>query len=223
MRPLTLLVLLASSAFAQTGVSVCGNLLTGSDRANCMGVINGHTIDPNAARVCGNLLTSDDRVRCLQVALDKQYSADEANVCGGLLTSADRTTCMANAGRLASRRDRVRERDDDDDEPRERRTRRSRRGDDDEGASITFENRTRRVKASRFFWREAGAREWSLLTNKRLRPDDSLEVGPLRLGRYDLCVETDDGRRGIWANVRLGRDGYRAWFDGEGLADGDCR
>lgn len=220
MRPLSVLVLLASSAFAQTGVSVCGSLLTGSDRANCMGVINGHTIDPNAARVCGSLLTSDDRVRCLQVALDKQYSADEATVCGGLLTSADRTTCMANAGRLPSRRDRARERDDEDDEPRARR--RSRR-DDDDGATITFENRTRRVKASRFFWREAGAREWSLLTNHKLRADDTLDVGPLRLGRYDLCVETTDGRRGIWANVRLGRDGYRAWFDVEGLTDGDCR
>jgi hypothetical protein len=219
MKPLFALfvVLSATSAFAQSAAEVCQGLLMGSERARCIATIAGHVVEPGAARVCQSALMDAERIACLSGALDKRYGADELAACASVLMGMDKAHCLAGGGtrvearepRRRHRRERAADDDDDDDAPRARLV------------TATLENRSRRLTADRYYWRLSGRGEWVLWTEPHLGAGDSVDLA-VQPGRYDVCVETSDGRRGRWTAIRVGDAGYRFWFDARSLEEGDC-
>ena len=132
--PFVVLCAVSSVAVAQSGASVCGQILMGSEKAACLAVVAGHTVQPGAAAVCSTLLMGTEKTACLQASLDKTYGPDELSACKSILMGRDKVSCMASAGVgvRARRADddlpRRRGRDDEDDDERSRR----RRDDDDD-------------------------------------------------------------------------------------------
>lgn len=221
-----LLTCLSATAFAQTAAQVCAKILYADQKVACVRTIAGHDVEPEAAQVCGTILYADQVVQCMAGTLDKHFEPDELAACRSILYADQKAQCIASAGRKpAPRRQRERDRDDD----REDRRRSRDRDDDDErdvaryDSTVTFENRTSRVSASRFYWRVAGKSRWTEFGGRRrLGPGEQVSLESSS-GLYDFCVETTDGRSGYWARIRLEGSEHRLWFKSDGLDDFDCR
>jgi hypothetical protein len=229
-RPLFVLCAVSSAAFAQSGASVCGQILLGSEKAGCLAVVAGHTVQPGAAAVCAGLLMGTDKTACLQASLDKTYGPDELAACKSILMGRDRVACMASAGiGLRRRREavedeprrRVRD-DDDDDRPRRRRRdedddrpsrRRSRDDDDDQprGRPSRSDDDAQRIlrltnhhgaSVVRFYWGRPGDRRYREVRLPYVVGANTFQDVSVPDGTIGACVETADGFFLFWERVR---------------------
>lgn len=227
-RTTLLLTCLSLPAVAQTAAQVCAKILYADQKVACVRTISGHDVEPEAAQVCGTILYADQVVQCMAGTLDKHFEPDELAACRSILYADQKAQCIASAGRKPSPR-RERDRDRNDDREDRRRSRDRDREDDEErdvarfDSTVTFENRTSRASASRFYWRVAGKGRWTEFGGRRrLGPGEQVSLESSS-GLYDFCIETTDGRSGYWARIRLESNEHRLWFKSDALDDFDCR
>ncbi len=223
------LVAVSSSVLAQSGASVCGQILMGSDKAACLAVVAGHTVQPGAAAVCATLLMGSDKTACLQASLDKTYGPDELAACKSTLMGSDKVACMANAGvGLRARRPAIedpprrrvrddddddrrsrRRGDDDDDRPRRRRARdddddepRRRERRDDEAQRILRLTNHHGASVVRFSWRKPGERRFREVRLPYVVGANEFQDVSVPDGTIGACIETADGFFLYWERVR---------------------
>ena len=81
---------------------VCGSLSFGSNKAECMKIVNSFKyFDVNAVRVCGGASFDNEKTGCLRAAGGKYFQAEAVSVCSTMSFGSNRAACLnATAGKM---------------------------------------------------------------------------------------------------------------------------
>ena len=81
---------------------VCGGLSFGSNKAQCMTIVNSaRYFSVPAVRVCGSASFDNEKMGCLRAAVDKDFQPEAVSVCSSMSFGANRAACLnATAGKM---------------------------------------------------------------------------------------------------------------------------
>ncbi len=208
--------LLSGAAWAQTPAESCRSIGYSDAIVQCMGIIANHEVQATAAQTCRSIGYSDSIVSCMRVIVDKTYTADELAACRGIGYSDDIVKCMGVSGRRIEK-----------DEPR--RGRKQRRDDDDEDDDEEEDTRVVRVTnyhsapVSKVFFRVSSKDRYKdARFNGRIEQNQHWDfTAPNR--KLQVCIQTPDGFRLVWDNVKRDSSGVDIPEDWSDWAKGRCK
>lgn len=93
----------SNKAVAETGTQVCQTMASYAVYQQCMRLIEGQYVDPDAGHVCIRAQTDTGKIDCLRTSMNKEYDSEDVAVCAPLYEDSERISCMSRRGSRTGR------------------------------------------------------------------------------------------------------------------------